>query len=88
MTAVGQVEKRTQQRIVRLFRESLEYDYLGDRTDREGNANIEPALLRAWLKKQGVEDALVTRALHILEKTAGDTSKSLYDRNRHFPCAP
>ncbi len=82
MSTVGQVEKKTQQRIVKLFRDSLDYDYLGDWTDREGNANIEPDLLCTWLKKQGVEDALVTRALHILEKTAGDTGKSLYDRNR------
>jgi type I restriction enzyme R subunit len=78
MTTVGQIEKKTQQRIVKLFRETLDYDYLGDWTDREGNANIEPALLCAWLKKRRVDDALVTRALHILEKTAGDTSKSLY----------
>lgn len=28
-----------------------------------------------------MEDALITRALHILEKTAGDAGKSLYDRN-------
>ncbi|MDO8723024.1 MAG: HsdR family type I site-specific deoxyribonuclease [Syntrophales bacterium] len=82
MSTVGQKEKKTQQRIVKLFRESLGYDYLGDWTDREGNTNIETALLSSWLKKRGVEDALVTRALHILEKTAGDTGKSLYDRNR------
>ena len=81
MSTVGQKEKITQARVVKFFRESLNYDYLGDWTDREGNANIEPDLLCAWLKKQGVEDALVTRALHILEKTASDTSKSLYDRN-------
>ena len=82
MSTVGQKEKKTQARVVKFHCESLNYDYLGDWTDREGNANIEPTLLRAWLKKQGVEDALITRALHILEKTAGDTSKSLYDRNR------
>ena len=82
MSTVGQKEKKTQARVVKLFQDSLKYDYLGDWTDREGNENIEPALLCAWLKKHGVEDALVTRALHILEKTAGDTSKSLYDRNR------
>lgn len=35
MSTVGQVEKKTQQRIVKLFRESLGYDYLGDWTDRE-----------------------------------------------------
>ena len=29
-----------------------------------------------------VPGALVTRALHLFGKAAGDTSKSLYDRNR------
>jgi type I restriction enzyme R subunit len=31
---------------------------------------------------QGYDEELVTRALHALEKAAGDTSRSLYDRNR------
>jgi len=40
-------------------------------------------LLRKFLReKQGYDDALITRALHLLDKAAGDTSKSLYDRNR------
>jgi len=38
--------------------------------------------LRAWLKKQGHADALIGKVLFELEKAAGDTSKSLYDRNR------
>ena len=41
MSTVGQIEKKTQQRVVKLFREQLGYDYLGDWTDREGNRNIE-----------------------------------------------
>ena len=82
MSTVGQIEKKTQQRVVKLFRDALHYDYLGDWTDRDGNANIEPELLRAWLKKQGVDEPLIARALYLLDKTAGDTSKSLYDRNR------
>jgi type I restriction enzyme R subunit len=81
MNTVGQIEKRTQARIVALFQERLGYDYLGDSTDRD-NRNIEPALLTAWLQKQGVGDTLITRALHELNKVATDTSKSLYDRNR------
>ncbi len=83
MTTVGQVEKRTQNRVVKLFREQLGYDYLGDWTEREGNRNIEEALLRTFLRdRQGYDDALISRALHLLDKAAGDTSKSLYDRNR------
>ena len=41
MSTVGQIEKKTQQRVVKLFRDTLGYDYLGDWTDREGNRNIE-----------------------------------------------
>jgi len=82
MSTIGQIEKRTQRRVVKLFRETLRYDYLGDWTDRENNRNIEPGLLSAWLKKSGVAEELITRAIHQLEKAAGDTSRSLYDRNR------
>jgi type I restriction enzyme R subunit len=83
MIPVGQIERRTQERVVKLFHDVLGYDYLGDWSEREGNRNVEPKYLRAFLKdKQGYEDALIDRALYILEKTAGDTSKSLYDRNR------
>jgi type I restriction enzyme, R subunit len=79
---VGQVEKRTQTRVVKLFRQTLGYEYLGDWIDREGNRNIEAELLTDFLKKQGHDDALIGKVLYQLDKAAGDTSKSLYDRNR------
>jgi type I restriction enzyme R subunit len=83
MTDVGQRERATQRRVVKLFRETLGYDYLGDWTDRIGNRNIEENLVRKFLREpQGYDEALITRALHLLDKAAGDTSKSLYDRNR------
>ena len=82
MTLVGQIEKRTQKRVVALFRDRLDYEYLGNRIDRPNNANIEQDMLHAWLRKQGVDEALIGRVLHTLTKAAGDTSKSLYDRNK------
>ena len=83
MSTVGQIEKKTQQRVVKLFRDTLGYDYLGDWTDRAGNRNIEEELLRAWLtKRRATTRRSSTRALYDLDKAAGDTSKSLYDRNR------
>jgi type I restriction enzyme R subunit len=83
VSTVGQIEKKTQARVVKLFREQLGYDYLGDWTDREGNRNIEEGLLRRFLRdKHGYDEALIARALHLFDKAAGDTSKSLYDRNR------
>ena len=83
MSTVGQIEKKTQQRVVKLFCDQLGYDYLGDWTDREGNSNIEGDLLRTFLReKQRYNELLITRAVYLLEKVAGDTSKSLYDRNK------
>ena len=47
MSTVGQIEKRTQNRVIELFRDELGYDYLGDWSDRADNRNIEAGLLRA-----------------------------------------
>jgi type I restriction enzyme R subunit len=82
MDTVGQIEKKTQARVIKLFRDALGYDYLGDWTDRPDNRNIEVDLLRAFLKKQGHDEALISRTLYRLDKAAGDQSKSLYDRNK------
>jgi len=82
MSTVGQIEKKTQARVVKLFRDTLGYDYLGNWIEREDNRNIEPKLLSAFLRKQGRDESLITKVLYQLEKAAGDTSKSLYDRNR------
>ena len=81
MNTVGQIERATQNRVVKLFRDSLSYDYLGDWSDRPINSNIEVELLSRFLKKQGYDDALITKALHQFSKVAGDQTKSLYDSN-------
>lgn len=81
MTNIGAPERTTQKRIIALFCDRLKYDYLGDWTDRD-NRNIEPELLVAWLRRRGVSDTLINRALHVLDKAASDTSKHLYDRNK------
>lgn len=81
MLTVGQIEKLTQARVVKLFK-SLGYDYLGNWQDRAGNRNIDAELLERFLVKQGYDGNLITRALYVLDKAAGDTGKSLYDRNK------
>lgn len=81
MTSVGQIEKATQAHVVTLFQHRLGYRYLGNWIDRD-NSNIDQPLLQSWLKARGVPETLIGRALHELTKVAGDSSKSLYDRNR------
>jgi len=81
-STVGQIERKTQDRVVRLFQHTLGYDYLGNWSDRPNSRNIEEPLLRAFLKKTKHSEELINRALFVLSREAGDTSKSLYDRNR------
>lgn len=80
-SSVGQIEKRTQARVVALFRERLGYDYIGNLIVQD-NRNIAQDRLTAWLTKRGVSNTLIARALNELNKAATDTSKSLYDRNQ------
>src|SRR3990167_11511416 len=82
MSTVGQIEKKTQQRVVYLFQQQLGYEHLGDWAERPNNANIEPELLRGWLLDQGVEANLASLAIFELNRAANDASKGLYDRNK------
>jgi type I restriction enzyme R subunit len=60
---IGKPERATQNRIITLFRDELDYRYLGDWTDRPNNSNIEEGLLTAYLSKSGYSAAQISRAL-------------------------
>ena len=83
MSPVGQREIVTQRRVVAFFRSALGYDYLGDWQDRPKNSNVERDTLRNWLRRNGHDDRIITRALDQLHKAAAlGGSKTLYDANR------
>jgi len=82
MSTVGQRERETQDRVVKLLHEKLKYDYLGNWEDREGNNNVEEAILYKALEARGYDAQLITRALFELTRVAGDQVKSLYDVNK------
>ena len=85
MGEVGQREVRTQRRVVGFFREALGYAYLGHWLDRPGNRNIEEERVKDWLRRQGHDERIITRALRELDKTASlGGSKTLYDANREM----
>jgi len=81
MSAIGQSERATQNRVIALFRDELKYDYLGDWTDR-ANSNVEEKLLTAYLTKSGYSAAQVSRALDRLRTEANNPNRSLYDNNK------
>jgi len=83
ITKVGQLERKTQNRIVALFRDRLNYEYFGTLEERENNSNIEEEYLRAFLvgiKKYS--DQLIDRAISEFRRIAGKQNVSLYDLNK------
>lgn len=74
-------ERKTQNRVIDLFRDDLGYRYLGDWTDRN-NSNIEDDLLSAYLISAGYTTVHVSRALHQLRTEANNPNRSLYDNNK------
>jgi len=82
MSTVGQIERHTQNRIVKLFREQLHYDYLGDWEDRLDNSNIEVSLLRKYLHGRGYGDGVINKALDRLKVAANNYERELYDNNK------
>jgi len=82
-STVGQIERKTQNRIVKLFRDELKYTYLGNWEDRPNNSNIEKELLTSYLAKKGYSQTHITKALHELRVTANNYNESLYTNNKN-----
>ncbi|HET7475931.1 MAG TPA: type I restriction endonuclease subunit R [Dermatophilaceae bacterium] len=83
MSDVGQIERFAQNRVVKLFKEQLGYEYLGNWEYREGNSNIEVGLLTQNLKARGYDDNLITRTLDQLGKAASvGVGHDLYEANK------
>jgi type I restriction enzyme R subunit len=52
--------------VVKLLRDTLGYDYLGDWIDREINSNIETDLVEKYLRQErGYEDSLTARTAQV-----------------------
>src|SRR5450755_1866039 len=82
MSAVGQPERKTQDRVVRLLNEQLGYQYLGNWKGRAGTSNIEVALLAQNLRAHGYDDNLINKAIDALKKAAAiGAGRGLYEAN-------
>ncbi len=82
MPHIDQIEKVTQNRVIKFFVDKLHYTYLGDLHDSE-NSNIMQERLYAYLTgKGGYSDKLARRAIDELVRTAGNLQHGLYDANK------
>jgi len=81
MSAIGQPERATQNRVVALFRDELHYQYLGDKGEHS-NSNIEEGLLSTYLTSAGYSSTQISRALYLVNTEANNSNRSLYDNNK------
>ena len=79
---VGQVEQKTQNRVIQFFQNTLNYRYLGDLSGQD-NKNIREDDLTTWLAKRGVSDDLIKGAIMLLQKeNYVGGGRRLYDANQ------
>jgi type I restriction enzyme R subunit len=71
MSKIGKPERVTQNRVIALFRDELDYDFLGDWEERPNNSNIEEAYLATWLTKQGYSPAQSSQAIQPAQASCG-----------------
>jgi len=82
MSGVGKAERETLNRLVALFRDELDYRYLGDWSDRPNNSNIEESYLTDWLTQRDHSPQQINRAIYLLRTEADNPTRSLYDNNK------
>ena len=83
MSNVGQIERKAQQKVIKLFKEHLGYDYLGNWEYRDDNSNVEVELLTRNLKARGYSDNLINKAILKLTSDASlGGGRDLYEANQ------
>lgn len=70
MSGLNKPERATQDRVIKLFTDTLKYQYLCDWSERAGNHCIEERLLSAYLVRSGYSPAHISAALHKLRSEA------------------
>lgn len=82
MSDIGQIERRVQERVVKLFVNRLDYEYLGNWEHQE-NSNVEVKLLWQNLKARGYHDNLINKAIDKLKSDASlGGGRDLYEANK------
>ena len=83
MSKPTDIERVTQKRVVKLFEEELNYTYLGDWEERDGNSNIEEEYLTNYLRRKDYSEEHISKAIFELQKVATNFSDSLYTTNKN-----
>lgn len=82
-TGIGKTERITQNRIVALFRDQLQYAYLGNWEEQLRYSPVEEQQLFQFLtQQQGYSSVVACKAIDKLMNAAGNLQNSLYEANK------
>lgn len=82
MNSIGKSERESQNRIIQLFQNELDYQYLGNWQEEERILPIEEGLLHNYLIGKGYSESLASKAISKLQQAASNISHGLYDSNK------
>jgi type I restriction enzyme R subunit len=79
---IGKAEIETQKRVIDLFQNELNYEYLGDWTEVIRTQSVEEDLLIKSLIERGYEESVAQKACDELVKVATSLPNGLYEANK------
>lgn len=82
MNSIGKPERESQNRIIQLFQNELEYQYLGNWQEEERILPLEEDLLHNYLIGKSYSENLVSKAISKLHAAASNISQGLYEANK------
>jgi type I restriction enzyme R subunit len=83
MSKVGQIERETQNRLVKLLQENLGYEYLGN-WEKQLNSNLLEDEYLAFQASKGVVEDIAKKSFRELEKITNNGAVKLYQSNKEF----
>lgn len=78
---IGDSERKTQNQVIKFFKEKLGYNYIGNLQDTD-NENIRQNTLSDWLISQGYSKKIAEKAIEELKKTSSNLQQGLYHANK------
>lgn len=81
MSNIGDSERKTQNRVIDFFKNTLHYTYIGNLSEQE-NSNIIEDKLSAYLRGRGYSERLISGAIDELKKTSLNLQQGLYSANK------
>lgn len=81
MSNIGDSERKTQNRVIDFFRNTLHYTYIGNLSERE-NSNIIEDKLFEYLRGRGYSERLISGAIDELKKASFNLQQGLYSANK------